>query len=73
MAGSFVSIAFSNASTVWCASVGFRYTSVDAHQTMTIRSQPCSLPKRRMSSRSCSASSIWLRPFFTFTPSSRRT
>ena len=70
---SFVSIAFSNASSVQWAGPGLMKISVDAHQTITSRSQPCLALKSRMSCRSASASSRLVLPALTFLPSSRLT
>ena len=67
------SSAFSNASIDWCASDSVMKTSVLPHQIITSRSRPFSCLKRRMSARSCSASSILLAPFLTFGPSRRLT
>ena len=47
--------------------------SVEAHHTITSRSQPCLALKSRMSLRSASASSRLLFPVLTFVPSSRLT
>ena len=68
-----MSIARSKASRVQCAGPGLMKISVDAHQTMTSRLQPCLALKSRMSFRSASASSRLLLPVLTFFPSSRFT
>ena len=62
--------AFSNASMVWCAGDSVMKTSVLPHQIITRRSRFRSALKRRMSSRTCCASSILFAPRFTFGPSS---
>ena len=62
MVGSFASIAFSNASSVQWAGPGLMKISVDAHQTMTRRSQLCLALKSRMSCRNASASSRLVLP-----------
>ena len=49
---SLASSAFSNDSSVACAGVSVRYTSVLPHQIITRRSQPFSFWNRRMSSTS---------------------
>ncbi len=73
MLGSLASIAFSNAASVWWAGPGAMKISVEAHHTITSRSQPCLALKSRMSFRSASARSFLVRPVLTFFPSSRLT
>ncbi len=73
MLGSFASIAFSKVAIVWWVGPGAMKISVEAHQTMTSRSQPCFALKSRMSFRSASASSRFVLPFLTLVPSSRFT
>ena len=51
----------------------FFITGVDAHHTMTRRSQPFFALKSRMSWRSCSARSRLVLPFLTFEPFRRVT
>ena len=70
---SFDASACSKAGIVWCAGPSSRKISVLPHQIITSRSSPCSALNARMSSRTCSASSRLLAPFFTFGPSSRLT
>ena len=66
----FSSIARSKEATLSCAGLAFMKISVEAAHTITRRSQPFSALNRRMSSRSCSASSRLFAPVFTFEPSS---
>ncbi len=73
MVASFASMAFSNAARVWWAAPGAMKISVEAHQTMTSRSQPFFALKSRMSCRSASASSRLVLPLLTLVPSSRFT
>ena len=69
MLSSFSCIAFSNEANVSCARPGRIKISVEPHHTITRRSAPLSVLKRRMSSRICSASSRLFLPLFTFVPS----
>ena len=71
--GSLDSIAASRFSRLACTSLGSRKISVDAHQTITRRSQPFLFLKSRMSLRSASAASIFVPVFFTFVPCRRFT
>ena len=73
MDGSPASIARSNASRVQCDGPGLMKISVEAHQTMTRRLQPCLALKSRMSLRSASARSRLVFPVLTFFPSRRLT
>ena len=73
MVASLVSIAFSNAATVWCAAPGAMKISVDAHHTITSRLQLFFALNSRMSCRSASACSRLVLPPLTLVPSSRFT
>ena len=73
MAGSSSRMARSKASTVAWAGPERWNTSVEPHQIITARAQPLSALKRRMSSRSASASSIRFAPVLRLGPSSRLT
>src|ERR1700704_6627282 len=72
MDGSFLSSAFSKASSDWCCGPPSQYASVEAHHTITAREHLFLSRKARMSCSICSASWRFL-PVLTLVPSSRLT
>src|SRR5437868_14541342 len=72
MAGSFLSSAFSKASSDWCCGPASQYASVEAHHTVTARVHLFLSRKARMSGSIFSTRWRFL-PVFTFLPSRRFT
>ena len=66
MESSFSSMAFSNASSVWCCGPALMYVSVEPVHTITPRVAPLAAITLRMSARICSARSRLFLPVLTF-------